>query len=399
MLRPIQVFEELITLRILRGHALADIYLSEAIKMFGASMVAIFETIYLFIFFRDQGITHPAAAVFLFFGIFYGAFALLSPLGARLSSRFGFSRVALASSPFLFLFFLFLLLLPTYPWLLIPTLLVIIVRAALFWPGFHLLFVTSSTTERRGSAFGGLAITSALASIAGPALGGQIITHYGYPVLFAVVLPLILVSALPYFLVKDSGHKFSDGYGSIFKRLLRPQGWKAGLAFAANGSEDESNGRVWPLFLFILAISYSSLGFIVSVGTAVSIATTYIMSRLVDKGDRLKLLSLGSAATCSAWLVRAGVRAVLPAFVSNILYGAFRTIYYVPSMAIFYDRVSAAKNPYDAIVFREVMINMGRAVFLGALAFIALWTEDFRMLFIATAALPVLFPLLKHWKL
>src|SRR3989344_3246978 len=134
--RPIHAIEELVRFSYLKDHALADIYLSEAIKMFGVSLVSIFETIYLFLIFKNLGIAYPAAAVFAFFAIFSLAFALLSPLGALFSARFGFPKAALLSSPFLFLFFVFLLLLPQYPWLLWFALLAITICATLFWPGF-----------------------------------------------------------------------------------------------------------------------------------------------------------------------------------------------------------------------------------------------------------------------
>src|SRR3989338_7381712 len=84
--RPIHAIEELVRLSYLKDHALADIYLSEAIKMFGVSLVSIFETIYLFVVFKNLGVAFPAAAVFGFFSVFFIAFALLCPLGALFSS-------------------------------------------------------------------------------------------------------------------------------------------------------------------------------------------------------------------------------------------------------------------------------------------------------------------------
>lgn len=396
--RPIHAIEDLVKLSYLRNHALSDIYLSEVIRTFGISLVSAFETIYLFIFFQNHGVEYSAAAVFGFFGLFFLLFALLSPFGALFSSRFGFAKAALLSSPFLFFFFLCLLLLPQYPWLLVPALLSLTIRASLFWPGFHLLFATASPAGRRGTALSGLVIITTIASVAGPAIGGVIIAQFGYPVLFAIVLPFVLASALPFLLVHESEHKFKHSLGEMLVRIKDLREWRATLAFAASGAEDEANGRVWPLFLFLLAISFSSLGAIVSLGTALGVLATWIFGKLTDRPGQKRILELGSAALSASWLVRAGVRAAAPAAAANMLYGVSRASYNVPFLTLFYDRTAASQDPYAAIVFREIAINLGRAAFLGALALIALATQDFRVLLVVAALLPLTFPLVRYWK-
>lgn len=381
-----------------RHQTLFNIYLSEALKMFGVSMISVFETIYLYLFFVRTGTTHSATAVFLFFSLFFAFFALLSPLGAYLASRFGFQRVALISTPFLFLYHLFLFLLPRYHWLLFFALAAIVIRASIFWPGFHLLFANSSSKERRGTAFSGLALSGAFASVLGPVAGGYIISRFGYPTLFLLVLPLTLSSALPLFFIKNIPPMASENLRKTLKRFTNPAELKAGVAFLASGAEDESNGRLWPLFLFILNISYTSLGIIVSLATMLSIIATWYLGQLTDKKDRLRLLRLGSATTSGAWLIRAGTTTPLFAGLANMFYGIARAGYMVPLMTTFYDRSVAATNPFGAIVFREVMINAGRAFYLAFLAFVALWTTDFRILIILTALLPIFFNLVRHWK-
>src|SRR3989344_519139 len=396
--RPIHAIEELVRLSYLKDHALADIYLSEAIKMFGVSLVSIFETIYLFVVFKNLGVAFPAAAVFGFFSVFFLAFALLCPLGALFSSRFGFSKAALLSSPFLFLFFVCLLLLPKYPWLIAVALVAITIRASLFWPGFHLLFATATPAQNRGQALSGLVIISTVASVLGPAVGGIVIAQFGYAVLFAVVLPFVLASALPFVLVRDSDHKFKHSPGEMFRRIKNLRDWRSTLAFAASGAEDEANGRVWPLFLFLLAISFSSLGIIVSLCTALGVLTTWIFGKLSDRIDRIKILRFASAAASASWLVRAGVRTVLPAAFANMVYGVSRAAYNVPFLTTFYDRAATSPDPYAAIVFREIALNLGRAIFLGIFAVVALATQDFRILLVITATLPLLLPLIRYWK-
>ncbi len=361
-------------------------------------MISVFETIYLFLFFERSGMAHSASLVFLFFSIFFAFFAILSPVGAYLASRFGFQRIALISTPFLFLYHLFLFLLPRYHWLLFFALAAIIIRASIFWPGFHLLFATSSTTQKRGSAFSGLALSGTFASIVGPIAGGYIISRFGYPPLFLVVLPLVIFSALPLFFLKNTPPMHSENFWKTLKRFVNPKELKGGVAFLASGAEDESNARLWPLFLFILHFSYTSLGLIVSLATTFSIIATWYLGNLTDKKDRMRLLRLGSLTTSGAWLIRAGTTTPLFAGIANMFYGIARAGYNVPLMATFYDRSISAENPFGAIVFREVMINAGRALSLALLAFIALWINDFRILLIFTAFLPLFFNFIRHWK-
>src|SRR4030042_1950621 len=214
-----------------------------------------------------------------------------------LSARFGFHKISLISSFFLFFYFLFLFLLPKHPWLLIPVLASIILRSALFWPGFHLLFATSSTKEKRGNAFGNLTITTAIASVGGPVLGGFIVTHFGYQTLFMFALPLIVISATPLFLLKNAKTFAHEKMSKTLKRLKKKSELQAGIAFATSGAEDEANLRLWPLFLFFIAISYSTMGIIVSLATAFSLIATWYLGKLTDKKNRLKLLGFGSLIT------------------------------------------------------------------------------------------------------
>ena len=394
---PIEIFSRLRS-HYLRDRALYIIYLSEAIKTSGISMISVFETIYLYLYFQERGFSSPVSMLFLFFAVFFLFFALLSPLGAYLSARFGFHKIALVSSFFLFFYFIFLFLLPKHPWLLIPALASIILRSALFWPGFHLLFATSSTKEKRGNAFGNLTITTAIASVGGPILGGFIVTHFGYQALFMFSLPLIIISATPLFLVKNAKEFVHEEMSKTFKRLKSKSELQAGIAFATSGAEDEANLRLWPLFLFFIAISYSAMGIIVSLAIAFSLLATWYLGKLTDTKDRLKLLSFGSILTSGSWILRAGVVSPFFAGLTNIFYGVARTGYSLPLMTIFYNRSVIAHYPFGAIVFREVTINLGKVVFLLFLALAALWIKDFRILILLTAILPLFSVFIRHWK-
>lgn len=370
-------------LRLKENH-LHQVYVAVAMRDFAATMVGVFEPIYFYQIFKEVTSISPLSLVSLYYALFFLSFGILSPLGARLAGSVGFRWMALLAVPFRFFYYIILILVPTFPWLIPVALLCFILAAVLYWPAFHFLFAHISRRETRATSVGFMHISGALASAAGPAIGGIILIIFGYPALFMGVLLLLIFSVLPFWFSPNIQEGYRDSIRKSLQKMFKRSAWRPVLSFAASGVEDQANGVLWPLFLFLLAISYSSLGFIISLSLAITLVVTYFAGRLSDKIGWMRVLSAGIVLHVFAWFSRILVTNVPSAFISHGYYGMTRALVATPFAAIFYDDVAFARvgESYGAIILREQALNVGRALFL---ALVALWffaSDNFAIVFI-----------------
>ena len=134
---------------------LTQIYISSAIRNFALSLISLFVPLYLF---KELG--YPLEQVMYFF-IFYAAiFAVLTPMAAKFSARFGLKHSVLISVPLYLLFVLLLYFLPTYsiPLFIIAGLLG--ASQAFYWMGMHIVFKHASDHKHRGEEVGKISRSS-----------------------------------------------------------------------------------------------------------------------------------------------------------------------------------------------------------------------------------------------
>ncbi|OHA48224.1 MAG: hypothetical protein A2991_03270 [Candidatus Terrybacteria bacterium RIFCSPLOWO2_01_FULL_58_14] len=383
---------------VIRRSPMRAVYAGEAIRHFGVGLFAIFEPVYLYIVFRDAHFVHPVAWVLLFYAAFYALFGVLAVVATRFIPRYGFRFLTLVSLLFFFLYFVALFLAREALWWVLLALVLLAIRAALFWPPFHLFFARSSQPKHRGAALGNIAVLTALASAASPAIGGTILAEAGYPALFFVVLVILLLSAVPYLAVDiREGHR--GGFGPVLREVRSHGGFRGALAFAGQGIEDSATAHVWPLFLFLLALGYQELGFLTTVALLVSLAITLFVGRLADHRNRIQMLVLAAPLAGLAWIFRVATLSSFTALVANVATSITRPFVLIPFNALFYDRVSEAQagEPMHLILFRELSLGVGRIVFFIGGAAVVWFTGDLRWLLLVPILAMFAMAFLKSW--
>lgn len=368
----------------LKENYLHQVYVAVAMRDFAATMVGVFEPIYFYQIFKEITPISPLSLVSLYYALFFLSFGMLSPLSARLAGKVGFRWMALLAVPFRFSYYIILILVPTFPWLVPVALLCFILAATLYWPAFHFLFAHISQHETRATSVGFMNISGALASATGPAIGGIILITLGYPALFMGVLVLLIFSVLPLWFSPNIQERYRDSILTSLQKMCKRSAWRPVLSFAASGIEDQANGILWPLFLFLLAISYSSLGFIISLSLIITLVVTYFAGRLSDKIGWMRVLSGGIVLHVFAWFSRIWVTNAPSAFISHGYYGMTRALVATPFAAIFYDDVAFAQvgESYGAIILREQALNIGRALFLSLVAIWFFTNDGFAVIFL-----------------
>ncbi len=220
-------------------------------------MILIFEPIFIFIYFNQS-----ISSALLFFGSMHGIYGLLAVYGARIMSKIGPKQSILISHFFFFGYYLCLFSLSYEPSFILIILAVALrsIAMTLFWPAFHTDFCRFSENHHRGRIVGKLNVALMAPTIIAPAIGGWILASFGYPVLFIAVLMVLLASAIPMFLSRQVKVKYSDSFGQAWKRIFKKANRKASVAFIFSNLEWGIDVYLWPIFMSILAISYSNMG-------------------------------------------------------------------------------------------------------------------------------------------
>jgi MFS family permease len=274
---------------------------------------------------------------------------------------------------FYFGYFLSLFLFPVSFWFVPLSVLFIIFGLLLFWPAFHTDFARFSSKESRGKDVGKLNVMRLLPMIVSPILGGWILVLFGYPVLFAVVLVVLLTSIIPLLYAKETHEVYIDSYKGAWKRAWKKENIKTSIAFISNGLEVIIVSIFWPLFLFSIAVTFEFMGAIASFSLVISSLFMLYIGKVSDTTERPWLLNVGALWTSISWIIKYFIATTFDAFLAHTLYRLSRSAAAVPFQTFFYEKAAEKGEEADEfIVNREIIINVTRFIFLG-LAALVFW--------------------------
>lgn len=357
------------TFLILSNRELNEFFLSLAIRFLALGMIGIFIPVY---FLYELNISLKFV---MYFFIFYAiSFSVLSVIAATISSRIGFKHSILLSIPFQITFLLLLLLLENFK---IPLALVAFTGAlasSFYWISHHADLVSFTMKKRRGREVGITFFIIRVATLAGPFLGGLILTYFNFITLFIIGSFLLLVSTVPLFMSKEfyTPKKFS--FKHIFD--LKRQKVKDAIAFIAQGAGMGAGKVIWPLFIFSILGAYFSLGLIGTTAAFISSNASLIVGNIADKVGRRNTLRVGSFAASLLWFVRILVKNVLHVYIIT-LFTFLIDISNVPMDTLSYTKARYSGRPIEYLVFREILLNIGKALSFTFLLIVGSYVASF----------------------
>lgn len=366
-------------------------FTSIAIRSLALGMVLIFEPIYIYNYFEKS-----LFLTLLFLGVGYGLYAVLVVYGGKIMAKIGLRKTMLFSHFFFFTYYLALFFLYDFFWLVPLAIILKAISLTLFWPAFHTDFVRFSEKGVQGRAVGKLNIVYLAPTIISPFIGGAILSLSGYPALFAAVLVLLLASSIPMFLSKEVHIVYADSYRKAWGRIFKKENYKNSLAFFSEGVEFGVVLYLWPLFMFTLAITYSTMGGIVTLALGISALFTLYMGRMSDSfTNRVWFLNVGSFLTSISWIIKYFVITPFDAFLAHTLYKICRTSASIPFQTFFYKQASLKGPEADEfIVYREIIVNLARFLSFSLFAVIFLFFPQINIAFIVAAVISLGFMLL-----
>ena len=359
---------------------LGEFYLSVGLRTFALGLIGIFEPIYIFLQFGKS-----LPLTLLYFGIASIVFGVLVPLGGRICARLGAKRTIVASIPFAILYYGGLWLLPTFISPLFVLLLIFssAARSVVYWPAYHIHFTRISTQESRGRNISSAVITSQISSLAAPLIGGLCIAAFGFSFVFGLVVGILMLSGIPLMRSSDVRPVWASSLADMVRLALASAQRAKSISFAALGIELSMRWCIWPLFLFLLAINFETMGLLASAALFASIVFTRYIGNAIDKRGAAYVLRIGIIANALMWPLKAFISSPLQAFAVQTAHEFTSSATFVPLDAFLYNWWSRHPSitPVRLIVLREMMLNTFGGLALLGLAGLFLFTDNLTIAF------------------
>ncbi len=363
-----------------------EMYASVAIADFAMAIVAIFEPIFLY------SVMHLSIPqILLLNALAYAVYILLIPLGAKISSKFGYAHGILFSIPFQILFWVFLYIGQGHPMFLIIGFIFYGLDKSLYWPAFHADVTRFTADQQRGREFSMLYAIVNLVAIAGPFIGGLLSQNFGIRIAFVLASAIYACSFIPLFVKKEvftpKTYNYSDTlqfYKTFPKKALGYLGFGEEIILL----------NVWPVFLFVVVEGYEKVGALVTVATLLAALMSLYIGKITDSSSKHVLLKLGTFFYFLIWLFRLLALTPYTVFAADSLSRTSKDMNFIPLSTLTYERAEQSHKTLAYIVFFEQSLSIGKlsSALLGALLFwlvTSVWgfslTAGFMVLFVQAA--------------
>src|SRR4030043_468124 len=183
------------------------------------------------------------------------------------------------------------------------------IHAALFWFGYHGLFIKRGDHQHFGKQTGLSQTFYILIGVVTPILGGLMILKFGYQFLFLSAGAIFTLAMMVALLSKEI-KPHQDARITSVLRLFRTHK-KVMLGYFGWGLESSLYGVVWPVFLFLLVGKILAFGEIIAAAVFVAALITYLTGFVVGSVGTKKIFKFGSKGVFLTCLVRSVARTPL----------------------------------------------------------------------------------------
>jgi len=330
------------------------------LRRMAVELLGLFSPLYVLSIARDLGFSIQNAVLMVigYFLLIFIAKLLTMPLAENASFRIGYRRTLIISVIPFFLFIGLLALSQLYPVLLVLVSIFWGIHAALFWFGYHGLFVKRADHEHFGKQTGLSQALYIATGVVTPILGGLIILKFGYQALFLVAGAIFTLGVMIALLSREiKPHRDARIINVI--QLFKTHK-KVMLGYFGWGFESALYSTLWPVFLFLLVGKILSFGEIISAAVLVAAIITYLVGLVVDKIGVKEVISLGSIIGFLTWIIRAIVRAPLAIVGVDGAYRVTEQMLHIPLLVRSYQKAIAGGTG-QALYFMEISLGLGAA--------------------------------------
>lgn len=346
-----------------------EFYWAVAIRSFAVGLLGVFVPIYVFLYF-EQSVVYTA----IFYAVHYLGHAVLVPWTSKLLKTVGVKKMMAIGNPLLGVYVICLMLAEQYGLgLIVAASVANIIHLAFFWPAFHVDFAKFSQGKKRGRQIGTINIIVALVKTLAPFVGGYIIIHLGFPVLFIVAAVTLTIASIPMFFSSEVYENYSLNWKQSFARIFAKKNRRATLAFTARGIESIIAMVFFPIFIYSIISNFETIGIITSISLIVVALVTFGVGWMSDKKGNYSVLNIAAVANAFAWVIIIFIKTPI----HYVIYSSFlkfsQIANQIPFASLFYGRAKKRGHGVDEyIAFFEIAVSLSRGIILLIIA-LAFW--------------------------
>lgn len=352
--------------------------------------INIFEPIFLFsLFIERYGAHQSIKAVLLFYFLVYAIYFFIMPLGAKVALRFGYERAIGLGSLATVGFYLSLFTAQNHPWFLVVAVGMYAISKTLYWPAYHSNFARFSADGEQGRQISTMTALLSITQIAGPMLGGLIISWYGFSALFIIVSILVVVSNVPMLITREKFIPAKFSYIDAYRRLFSKENRRKCIAYTGYGEELISD-VVWPIFVFIVVKDFLGLGLLAATSVLVTTIVVVYIGRATDTSER-STLKYGLVVYVLAWLWRLIARSAPTVLLVDVMARISKQAITIPITALTYEHAQDTSVMKTIMLF-EMALATGKALAtIVCLLILSAFDPGWNMIFIAGALFATLY--------
>lgn len=223
-----------------------------------------------------------------------------------------------------------------------------------YWTAHHIYFFVASHARHEGRKLGLLySIPNALGIFA-PFLGGFLITVFDFEITFFVSVILLILASFVLSLSKNIIAEIDIKIEKVFDFNSDAKNW----IFFVDGAKYFTSGIIWPIYMFVMSISFLSIGFIYIFCNFGHSAACYIAGKINDNNGSRKIGRIGAIGHSFTLAARAFTANVLSMSTTLFFGGIFSALLQVSLDSGFYKHSHA--NIGSAMLNRELYMHLGR---------------------------------------
>lgn len=289
-----------------KQHVISSIVL----RRFATGMVNMFIPIYLY----ELGVSIPIIASY--FILFYIFKMSLYPFMKGLIIKRGIHHVFKFSYVTSSLFMICMYLVAENHFFLIPALFLGGATNVMFFGAHHIdlsrLFKSSKMSKDTGK----MVVLSLAVGITAPLFGGFIAEAFGPQsgLLISLSILLLATASIQHEMIKEDHHKIDlSEYAKPIK--IRPI-LNDLIANFANNYESYASVFLWPIYLFLIGVSYSEIGAIVAINGVIAALLAYYVGKQINPRFYLKI---GSIVRAFSFMLRPLAQTIRAAFMIDLI--------------------------------------------------------------------------------
>lgn len=287
-----------------RFRSLGAFYTHSVLRYLALSLFEIFSTIYIIQILQNAGASaHSALGITaIMIAVIYLFHALFTIPSIWLINKKGLNASITVGNGFLMVRIVLLSLATYNPIFIVFSAIATGIEIAFYWTAYHIYFSELTDDKKQGEE---IAIGSALpglAVVAGPVIGGYIITYVGFHGVFIVMSFILLLATIPLRYLPKGKVNPHIKPTDIFSILSSPKELKDNIGVTGQAIIDGSATHFWPVYVFAIFTGYINLGFVGTLIGFISMIGALFIGLAIDKVGPKKTLAVISILDAVTWI-------------------------------------------------------------------------------------------------